>query len=194
VLLLAHVGGGGGGDAVVAAPGGSRGALLRGLASHPGVARVDEEGGARLLLTPAHAPAARIALRVEAAPPLPRATFLGALAACDGALVTGDASFNEALALSAASGLPFLYSAAGHKAFFAEALAASLPPLLRRFWAFAEGGGPRAAWEALVGELRGGGEPPLCALRGAYRSWSAALLRERGTLGDRLAAWAESTV
>ena len=192
VLLLAQMEGGGvgGGDAVVAAPAGSRGALLRGLASHPGVARVGEEG-ARLLLTPAHAPLVALPLRVEsAAPPLPRAQFLGALARCDGALVTGDASVNEALALSAASGLPFLYSAAGHKAFFAEALAASLPPLLRRFWAFAEGGGPRAAWEALVGELRGGGEPPLCALRGAYRSWSAALLRERGTLGDRLAAWA----
>jgi len=197
VLLLAQLerggGGGGGGEAVVAAPLGSHGALLRGLASHPGVAAVGGEG-ARLQLAPAHAPAARLALRVEAARALPRPAFLRALAACDGALLTGDASVNEALALCARSGAPFLYSAEGHKAFFAEALVASLPPLLRAFWAFAGRGGPRAEWEALVGQLQGGGEPPLAALKSAYRAWSAALLRERGTLGDRLAAWAESTV
>lgn len=195
VLLLAQLEGGGGGGAVVVAPGGSHGAVVRGLASHPGLARVEGDPSCGLLLAPLHAPAARLGLRVEAARAMPRAEFLAALAGSDGALVTGDASANEALALSATHGLPFLYSAEGHKAFFAEALASSLPPLLRRFWAFAGGGGGAPVWGALVEELRGcGGQPPLRTLRDAYRAWSAALLRERGTLGDRLAAWAKGTV
>ena len=201
VLLLASAEGGaaaeGAREAVVVAPEGSHGALLEGLAGHPGVARMEGGGGPRLLLAPAAAGAQPLPLRVEAAPLLPRPQFLEALAGCDGALVTGDASLGEALAFSARSGLPFLYSVEGHKIFLAEALAASTgaAPLVRRFWAFCEGGGGSgggapAEWAALLEELQSGGEPPLRALRGAFRAWGAALLRERGTLGARLSAWA----
>ena len=221
VLLLRRGGSGsecsGSGLATLRAPGDSHAALLRALRDHPGVAHVEVVAAEReqpfvlLHVTPrtgssvATAPSQRWAarpftLRLEVAPTgmLPRDTFLSQLGAAAGALVTGDASLCEALSFSSQCGLPFCYSVEPHKAFFAAALEAALPPLLRVWCAFVtaggkEGGGAKlsAVWEGLSAELLRDGGCGEQALRRAFQDWSSEVLAQHGVLDSKLQEWAK---
>lgn len=147
---------------------------------------------------------------------LPVPAFRSLLAGADAAVVTGDASLNEALC----NGLPCWYAREGHKAGVdaplrallagsgdSVAAVAAAPALVRRWYTHVDGSGHTSggdssggtpaplppeqqladSWAALVG---GGdaGLPCPAAFRAAFAAWAAGVLATHGRLVDRVAA------
>ena len=111
---------------------------------------------------------------------LPLHQFRSLLAHCDGAVVTGDATLNEALAF----GVPFWYSTEGHKIFvqrsLSQLIASSAEPRL-------------VGWQAFVSPLNTAGESArwadllqlgLDGVRDSFQCWSRSVMGSRGTLGE----------
>jgi hypothetical protein len=144
---------------------------------------------------------------------LPLPAFRALLAGADAAVVTGDATLNEALAY----GLPCWYAPEGHKAGVDASLRALLfggggsggdeggasaesspqpaPAAVQHWYAYVDGGGGgggkppsrqqlAGAWAALVG----GSDTGAAAFRAAFAAWAAGVLASRGRLADRVAA------
>lgn len=188
-------GGGGGGDGELGAalaalfPRDLEGDVLAGLADHPLVegAPACVDGALRFSLRGGRGGGVAVPIRDLPSLGLSSRAFVGLLARARFAVVTGDASLNEALA----SGVPFCYSVEPHKA----ALASSLRQLA------SAGGGGNACdgaadvlnfWQLLDGT---GGSWPLlqqrgpAGLRDSFAIWSGAVLRSRGCLEERLRAF-----
>jgi hypothetical protein len=197
----------------VLAPAAALGAVEAGLRRHPALLRVEEEAAREGEAGAAHAPPACRRLLVEwgggsgggsgggggsalvalealelAAQPLPQPEFQALLAGSLCAMVTGDASANEALA----AGVPFAYSCEGHKGEFEAQLwaearrgAGAGAVAVARVWEFCSAaGGLARQWGAAEAALAGGG------LARAFAAWSQKLLQEKGVLEQRLRAWA----
>ena len=192
--LAAMSGGGGGGDGVLGAalaalfPRDLEGDVLAGFADHPLVegAPACVDGALRFSLRGGRGGGVAVPIRDLPSLGLSSRAFVGLLARARFAVVTGDASLNEALA----SGVPFCYSVEPHKA----ALASSLRQLA------SAGGGGNACdgaadvlnfWQLLDGT---GGSWPLlqqrgpAGLRDSFAIWNGAVLRSRGCLEERLRA------
>ena len=120
---------------------------------------------------------------LQALHPLPPMAFQALLATAACAVVTGDATVNEALCF----GVPFWYSAEPHKVFFERDLQGCARGVVKRVWEFLAS--PTAgAWEAV--QLALPPSPlPSQALRAAFKSWCAEVVEERGTLERKLLEW-----
>lgn len=115
---------------------------------------------------------------------LPSTDFQALLATAACAVVTGDATVNEALAF----GVPFWYSAEPHKVFFERDLQGCAQGVVKRVWEFLAS--PTAgAWEAVKQALPSTLLPSL-ALRAAFQAWCGSVMEERGTLERKLLDWA----
>ena len=130
--------------------------------------------------------------------PLPAPHFRALLSTALCAVVTGDASANEALA----AGIPFLYSAEPHKAEFEAQLLAcargsaggACGEAVAGVWDVCSTRSrtrtPRSSWAEVQErvERAGGG------LKAVFQVWCAGVLERHAGLEDRLRAWAEGAL
>jgi len=132
----------------------------------------------------------RVTIASHAHAPLAHDDFVELLCRAHAAVVTGDASLNEAMVIAAhrAVGLPFSYVAEPHKAMLGRDLTASIstvPPEhaanVNAAWCFVSPP-PRRGGSAGVGDAHAGSTSPSWkAVTSSFSAWAAAVLQLRGT-------------